>query len=124
MRIFIAGGSGALGRRLVPMLVDAGHDVVATTRTPEKADRLRALGAAPVVLDALDRGAVIGAVTAAKPDVIVDEAMALSGPADLRRFDRRSRRPTVCAPRARTTCSPRPRAAWAGRLLAQSYTDG
>jgi nucleoside-diphosphate-sugar epimerase len=122
MRIFIAGGSGALGRRLVSMLVDAGHDVVATTRTPEKADRLRALGAEPVVLDALDRGAVMSAVTAAKPDVIVDELTALSGPADLRRFDRAFAQTNRLRTEGTDHLLAAARAAGTGRLLAQSYT--
>jgi uncharacterized protein YbjT (DUF2867 family) len=55
MKIFVAGATGALGRRLVPLLVANGHTVVGTTRTPGKAEALRAAGATPVVLDALDR---------------------------------------------------------------------
>ena len=54
MRIFIAGAGGAIGARLVPQLVQRGHEVIGSSRTPEKADRLRALGAEPVVLDLRD----------------------------------------------------------------------
>ena len=87
MRIFVAGATGALGRRLVPMLVAGGHQVSGTTRTPEKADDLRELGAEPVVVDALDRAAVHDAVAAAKPDVVVHQLTALNVKFDLRKFD-------------------------------------
>src|SRR5919201_987336 len=59
MRVFVTGATGALGRHLVPGLVAAGHEVTATTRTPGKVAQLRAAGAEPVVLDGLDREAVI-----------------------------------------------------------------
>ena len=69
MRVFVAGATGALGRHLVPMLVAAGHEVTATTRTPSKLAQLREAGAEPVVVDGLDREAVIAAVRAAGPEV-------------------------------------------------------
>lgn len=87
MKIFVAGATGALGRRLVPLLVGNGHDVVGTTRTPAKSEQLRALGADPVVLDVLDADAVQAAVSAAKPEVVVHEATALSEMASMRKFD-------------------------------------
>jgi 2-alkyl-3-oxoalkanoate reductase len=86
MRIFLAGATGALGSRLVPLLVDAGHTVVGTTRDPGKADRLRFLGAEPAVLDPLDAAAVTAAVAAAAPDVLVHELTALAGISSLRKF--------------------------------------
>ena len=67
MKVFIAGASGAIGRRLVPALVTKGHEVVGTTRTPAKSERLRQLGAEPVVMDALDEVAVKDAVVATAP---------------------------------------------------------
>jgi nucleoside-diphosphate-sugar epimerase len=79
MRIFLAGATGALGSRLVPQLVAAGHTVVGTTRHQAKADRLRFLGAEPAVVNPLDRAAVAAAVEAAAPDVLVHELTALSG---------------------------------------------
>ena len=79
MRVFVRGASGALGRHLVPALAGAGYEVTATTRTPGKAGRLRVVGAEPVVVDGLDRGAVIAAVRAAGPEVIVHEMTALAG---------------------------------------------
>ena len=79
MRVFVAGATGALGRHLVPGLVAAGHEVTATTRTPGKVARLREAGAEPVVVDGLDREAVIAAVLAAAPEVIVHQMTALAG---------------------------------------------
>ena len=70
MRIFVTGATGALGRHLVPGLVAAGHQVTATTRAPGKVAQLREAGAEPVILDGLDREAVIAAVRAAAPEVI------------------------------------------------------
>jgi nucleoside-diphosphate-sugar epimerase len=88
MRIFVAGATGAVGRRLVPRLVRAGHSVVGLTRTPDKAKFIRELGAEPLVGDALDETSVHAAVRAAKPDVIVHELTDLTGATDLRKFDR------------------------------------
>jgi 2-alkyl-3-oxoalkanoate reductase len=88
MRVFVAGATGAIGSRLVPQLVAAGHDVTATTRTPAKIDRLRRLGARPVVVDGVDAAAVTEAVADAEPDAIIHQMTALSGTANLRRFDR------------------------------------
>ena len=79
MKVFVAGASGALGVQLVPKLVAAGHDVVAMTKTAAKQDGLRALGARPVVADALDPDAVAAVVAEAEPDVIVHQLTALSG---------------------------------------------
>ncbi len=73
MRVFVAGGSGVLGVRLLPLLVDAGHDVVAMTRTPGKLDLLRGLGAAPVLCDVFDADALTAVVVAASPEVVVHQ---------------------------------------------------
>jgi len=86
MRVFIAGGTGAVGKRLVPLLASARHDVYATTRSAGKVDDLRGLGAKPVVLDILDRAAVEAAIAAARPEVIVHQATALADMSDLRHF--------------------------------------
>ena len=89
MRVFVAGAAGAIGQRLVPQLVAAGHVVVATTRSQAKIDGLRALGAEPVVLDGLDAVAVGEAVGRAEPDVIVHQMTSLAGMGvNLRKFDR------------------------------------
>jgi nucleoside-diphosphate-sugar epimerase len=87
MRVFVTGATGALGRFLVPGLVAAGHEVTATTRTPGKATQLREAGAEPVVVDGLDREAVIAAVRAASPEVIVHEMTALANLRSLRQPD-------------------------------------
>jgi 2-alkyl-3-oxoalkanoate reductase len=87
MRVFVAGATGALGRHLVPMLVAAGHEVTATTRTPGKLAQLREAGAEPVVVDGLDREAVMAAVRAAAPEVIVHQMTALAGMRSLRKPD-------------------------------------
>jgi 2-alkyl-3-oxoalkanoate reductase len=88
MRVFVAGATGAIGARLVPQLVERGHDVIGTSRSEGKAARLRAQGAEPVVLDVLDRDAVREAVLAARPDAIVHQATALAGMSDFKNFDR------------------------------------
>ena len=87
MRVFVAGASGVVGRRLVPQLVDRGHDVVATARTPEKLDTLRARGAEAVVIDGLDAASVGEAVATAEPEAVIHQMSALAGMSDLRRFD-------------------------------------
>ncbi|TDD29488.1 NAD(P)-dependent oxidoreductase [Actinomadura sp. KC06] len=88
MRIFVTGATGALGRHLVPMLVEAGHDVTATTRSSGKTGRLRAAGAEPVIVDGLDREGLIEAVLAAQPDVIVHQMTALADMKSLRNMDK------------------------------------
>jgi nucleoside-diphosphate-sugar epimerase len=88
MRVFVTGATGALGRHLVPGLVAAGHEVTATTRTPGKVAQLREAGAEPVVVDGLDREAVIAAVRAAGPEVIVHQMTALAGMRSLRDPDK------------------------------------
>lgn len=87
MRVFVTGASGALGSRLVPLLLSAGHTVVGLTRSPAKADAIRRAGAEAAIADALNRAAIVEAVVVAKPDVIVHEMTSLSGANDLRRFD-------------------------------------
>jgi uncharacterized protein YbjT (DUF2867 family) len=72
-RVFLAGASGLIGVRLVPLLVGAGYDVAGLTRTPAKADRLAALGAEPVVADALDREALLHVVRAFSPDLVMHQ---------------------------------------------------
>jgi nucleoside-diphosphate-sugar epimerase len=88
MRVFVTGATGALGRHLVPGLVAAGHEVTATTRTPGKTAQLREAGAEPVVVDGLDREAVVAAVLKAEPEVIVHEMTALADMGSLRKVDR------------------------------------
>jgi 2-alkyl-3-oxoalkanoate reductase len=89
MKVFVAGSTGALGKRLVPMLVESGHGVFAMTRTPAKRAAIEAAGATAVVADALDRAAVDDAVRAAEPEAVVHQLTALAGlTGNPRRFDR------------------------------------
>jgi nucleoside-diphosphate-sugar epimerase len=122
MRVFVTGATGAVGGHLVPALVAAGHEVTATTRTPGKVAGLRAAGARPVILDGLDRAAVIAAVRAASPEVIVHEMTALADMRSLRNMDR-----TFAATnelRTRGTDNLLAAAAEAGtrRVIAQGFT--
>ena len=73
MRIFFAGASGAIGGRLVPLLVNAGHTVGAMTRSAEKAGRLAAMGTEPIVCDVFDRSALTSAVRSFSPDLVLHE---------------------------------------------------
>jgi nucleoside-diphosphate-sugar epimerase len=73
MRIFLAGATGLIGRRLVPLLVEPGHDVAGMTRTPSKADDLRRQGAEPVVCDVYDADGLLDAVVAFRPDVVMHQ---------------------------------------------------
>jgi nucleoside-diphosphate-sugar epimerase len=92
MRVFVAGGTGVLGRRLVPQLVARGHQVTATTTSAGKLGLLEQLGADGVVMDGLDAASVGEAVATARPDAIVNQMTALSvahaGKPNLRKADR------------------------------------
>jgi 2-alkyl-3-oxoalkanoate reductase len=88
MKIYLAGATGAIGRRLVRLLIGSGHEVVAATRSPQKAEELRLRGAEPVVVGGLDEKAVLDAVARAEPEVVIHEMTALTGATSLRRFDR------------------------------------
>ena len=88
MHVLVTGATGAVGLRLVPQLVQAGHEVTATTRSEAKLESLRTKGATPVVLDGLDGAAVRRVVAKAEPDTIIHEMTALSAAPNLRDFDR------------------------------------
>src|SRR5262245_58547799 len=92
MRVFVAGGTGVIGRRLVPQLVARGHQVTATTTSPAKLGLLAQLGAEAVVMDGLDAVSVGEAVAKARPDAIVHQMTAIApahaGKPDMKHFDR------------------------------------
>ena len=88
MRVFVAGGTGVMGRRLVPQLVARGHQVTATTTGPAKLGLLEQLGADGVVMDGLDAMSVGAAVAKAQPDAIVHQMTAIAGKPDMRHMDR------------------------------------
>lgn len=87
MKVFVAGATGAIGRELVPRLVDAGHVVHGMTHRPENRALLEELGATPVVADALDASQVARAVAEAEPDAIVHELTAI-GDVDTRHMEK------------------------------------
>jgi nucleoside-diphosphate-sugar epimerase len=124
VKVFVAGAAGVIGRALVPMLVDAGHQVSGTTRSRERARRLEAQGAAAAVLDVFERDAVLHAVADMSPEVVIHQLTDLAGgfePEDLRRNERLRREGTRNLVDA---CL----AAAVSRLVAQSgawlYRDG
>jgi nucleoside-diphosphate-sugar epimerase len=121
MRVFVAGATGAVGRRLVPRLLERRHEVIGTARSPEKADTLRALGAEAVVLDVLDRDAVLQAVDGARPDAIVHEATALAGLSDLKHFDRTFAATNRLRTEGTDVLLAAARASGARRFVAQSF---
>jgi nucleoside-diphosphate-sugar epimerase len=77
-RIFLAGASGVIGRRLVPLLLKAGYQVTGMTRSAQSAEKLEASGAMALVADVFDREAVTAAVAAARPDIVVHQLTDLS----------------------------------------------
>jgi nucleoside-diphosphate-sugar epimerase len=87
VKVFLAGASGVIGRPLLPMLLSAGHQVVATARSPEKADEIRAADAKPVVVDALDADSLGGAVRDAQPEVVINHLTNLPPRFDPRKPD-------------------------------------
>jgi nucleoside-diphosphate-sugar epimerase len=123
MRVFVVGASGAIGTRLVPQLIDAGHEVIGTHNSPSNAERIRTLGAKPFALDLLDPRAVRKAVLEAEPDAIVHQATAL---ADVR-FGRSLDRTFAQTNRLRTEGTDNllaaAREAGVGRFVAQSFAS-
>jgi nucleoside-diphosphate-sugar epimerase len=121
MKVFVAGGTGAMGRRLVPRLVAEGYEVAAMTRDQGKAPWLTAVGAHPVIADALDRAAVRAAVAGAGPEVVIHQLTALSRASNYKQFDREF----ALTNRLRTEGTDHllegARAAGVRRFIAQSY---
>lgn len=88
MRVFVAGATGAVGRPLIRMLVEAGHEVVGTTATPANTDAVTELGATAVVMDGLDPASVRTAVADSRPDVVMHQLTALKAmTGNMRKFD-------------------------------------
>ncbi|MFE6804406.1 NAD-dependent epimerase/dehydratase family protein [Streptomyces sp. NPDC057681] len=88
VRVFVAGGTGVVGRRLVPQLVARGYQVTATTTSAAKLGLLGDLGAEAVVMDGLDAASVGEAVAKARPDVVVHQMTAIAGKPDIKHMDR------------------------------------
>ncbi len=121
MKVFIAGASGAVGSRLIPQLIAHGDQVVAMTRSPGKAGELRALGAEPVVADALNRESVRDAVMRAEPDAISHQLTALTGVKSFRNFDKEFELTNRLRTEGTDNLIEAARAAGVGRFVAQSY---
>jgi 2-alkyl-3-oxoalkanoate reductase len=122
MKIFVAGGSGVVGQRLIPRLVARGHEVVATTRSPKKAERLRQAGAEPAVVDGLDERAMVEAVSRTEPQVVIHEMTALAGANDLRHWDRWFATTNELRTRGTDILIRASQLGGAQRLIAQSFT--
>jgi nucleoside-diphosphate-sugar epimerase len=121
MRIFVAGASGAVGRRLVPMLVSAGHSVAGLTRTAAKAEAIKRIGAQPVVADGLDSSAIRAAVGSAKPEIIIHQMTDLGTATDLKHFDRVFANSNALRTRGTDLLLAAGREAGVKRFVAQSY---
>jgi nucleoside-diphosphate-sugar epimerase len=122
MRVLVAGATGGLGRRLVPALVEAGHEVVGTTRSPGKIDRLEQSGARGIVVDGLDRDAVHRAVATVSPDVVIHQLTALASMRSLRHFDRQFEQTNSLRTTGVDILLDAARASGARRFIAQSFT--
>jgi nucleoside-diphosphate-sugar epimerase len=121
MKVFVAGASGAIGIRLVPRLVAGGHDVVTMTRSAQRASALSALGAHPVIVDALDGGAVLQALMRAEPAVVIHQLTGLAGVKRFKRFDREFAPTNRLRTEGTDHLLEGARAAGARRFIAQSY---
>jgi nucleoside-diphosphate-sugar epimerase len=122
MRVFVTGATGAVGTYLVPHLIQRGHQVIGATRSPDKLDTLTRAGAEAVLLDGLDATAVGEAVAHASPDAIIHEATALSGTANLRRFDRWFATTNELRTKGTAHLLAAARASGVKRIIVQSYT--
>jgi nucleoside-diphosphate-sugar epimerase len=121
MKVFVAGATGAVGKRLVPLLAARGYEVTGSTRSPEKQDWLRAVGAQPVVVDALDRSATMQAVMRAEPDVVVHELTGLASAKSFKKFDAEFALTNRLRTEGLDYLLDAARAAGARRFVAQSY---
>jgi 2-alkyl-3-oxoalkanoate reductase len=123
MRVLVAGASGALGSRLVPQLIEAGHDVIGTYNSPTNAELLRTLGAKPVMLDLLDTRAVRKAVLENAPEAIVHQATALGNAKWGRNFDKTFARTNELRTRGTDALLAAAREAAVRRFVAQSFAS-
>lgn len=120
MRVFLAGATGVLGRRLLPLLLAAGHEVHATTRRPERLKALADAGAEPVLVDALDREALSASVLAARPDAVIHQLTAIPTRINPRTMERDFADNDRLRSEGTANLIAAARAAGAGRILAQS----
>ncbi len=121
MNVFVAGGTGAIGKQLIPQLVDARHEVVATTRSAGGAEVVQELGAEPAIVDGLDERGMVEAVKQARPEVVIHEMTALAGMADLRHFDRTFAKTNELRTKGTDNLIRAAQEAGARRLIVQSF---
>jgi len=120
MKVFLAGAAGVIGRRLLPMLVEAGHEVTGTTRKQDRAVWIRERGAEPAVVDVFDASALTDAVVAARPDVVLHELTDIPSAIDSKRYaEQMSGNERIRIEGTRNLVAAA-REAGAGRLVAQS----
>lgn len=122
MRIFIAGGSGAVGSRLVPLLVAAGHDVTGTAHSEGGIARIQAAGGRGVIMDGTDEASIRRAVLDAQPEVLVHQLTSLGGRFDFKRFDETFAVTNELRTRGTDALIAAAREAGTGRIVVQSYT--
>ncbi|HEX3173488.1 MAG TPA: NAD(P)-dependent oxidoreductase [Solirubrobacterales bacterium] len=122
MKVFVAGAGGALGKQLVPRLVADGHEVVGMIRSESKREAVRALGAQPVVADALDRDAALRVVGEAQPEAILHELTAIPPDLQPKHFDRDFALTNRLRSEGTDNLLAAARAAGTRRLIAQSFT--
>jgi nucleoside-diphosphate-sugar epimerase len=120
MKIFLAGAGGAIGRKLTPLLRAAGHSVVGTTRSSDKAAALAKLGAEPVVADVFDAAALARAVAAAAPQIVIHQLTDLAFPPDSPRYQEGLERNARLRIEGTRNLVDAAKAAGVGRLIAQS----
>ena len=120
MRVFVAGATGVIGRRLVPALLGEGHQVTAMIRSPERREQVRAMGAEPAVADALDGEAVRSVVLESRPDAVVHELTSLPRRIDPRKIERDFALNDRVRSEGTRNLVAAARAAGARRILAQS----
>ena len=121
MKVFVAGATGAVGKQLVPMLVEHGHEVTGMTRTAAKAEAIRAMGGRPAVADALDPEAVAQAVARAEPDAVIHELTAIDLSSLARSIDKTFARTNRLRTEGTDHLLAAARAAGARRFVAQSF---
>ena len=121
MKVFVAGSTGAIGRSLLPLLIEKRHDVVALVRTPARAKDVEALGARAAVADALDPDGLRAAIRRAAPEAVIHELTSLKGVTNFRRFDQTFALTNRFRTRTLDTMLAAARSIGVRRFIAQSY---
>jgi 2-alkyl-3-oxoalkanoate reductase len=121
MKVFVAGATGSVGKRLIPMLVAGGYHVTAMTRSPGKVDALHKAGVKAAVADGLDRDAVRRAVAAARPEIVVHQMTGLARAKSFKKFDDEFALTNRLRTEGTDYLIEAAHAAGARRIIAQSY---